>query len=406
MIFAQTRNYIRTHWQIMLWYAGMFILLSGVLFWQLGSLIPGYSVNELAAYETGLNLSKLMDNPFNAPFVIAVKGASYLVHDGLLATRLVAVGCGLLVLGAFAALLRHWHDNTTAILGTLLFGLSAWFLHVARLGTPEVLQFGIFLLVAVGFWLRRTNHWLALTACFVLVASLLYVPGMIWFIAVGLIWQWKTIDAVFKKHLITVSIAALALLASLIPLGWSMYKNHVLIKSWLGLPQTWPAPLEILDNITKVPYHLFVHNGANAETWLGTAPILDVFALSMFLLGVYLYLRYGKLLRTRVFIILGITLTALMAIGGSATFTVIMPFVYLVVAGGLAYLLGQWFKVFPRNPLARSLGWIGISTLVGLSCSYQLTHYFVGWPNVTATHETFFIKQDERGTLYRSNLLQ
>ncbi|HEX8762679.1 MAG TPA: hypothetical protein VF733_02855 [Candidatus Saccharimonadales bacterium] len=406
MSFAQTRNYIKTHWQVVLWYVGLFVVLGGALFWQLGSLVPGYSVGELASYESGTNLSKLLDNPFNAPFALAIKGVSYLIHDSLLATRLVAVGGGLLVLGAFAALLRHWHDNTTAILGTLLFGLSAWFLHIARLGTPEVLQFGVFLLVAAGFWLRRTNHWLALAVCFLLVVSLVYVPGMIWFIAVGLVWQWKTIDAVFKKHLVTVSLAGLVLLAALVPLAWSLYKHHILIKSWLGLPETWPAPLEILKNAAKVPFHLFVHNSANAETWLGTAPILDVFTLSMFLLGVYLYLRYGKLLRTRLFIVLGLMLTALMAIGSSATFTVIMPFVYLVAAGGLAYLLGQWFKVFPRNPLARSLGWAGISVLVGLACGFQLVHYFVGWPHVTATHETFFVKQNEHGTLYRSNLLQ
>jgi hypothetical protein len=402
MSLERFRNYTKTHWHIVLWYVGLFIILGTALYWRLGTLVPGYSPNEAGNYLLSTNLKALLDNPLNAPFVIAVKAVNYLIKDGLLATRLVAVGCGLAVLGTFAALLRYWHDNTTAIIGTLLFGLSAWFLHVARLGTPEILLFGVFLLAAAGFWLRHTNHWLALSVCFLLVAGLLYVPGMVWFIILGLIWQWKTIDAVFKKHLAAVSIAGLGLLAALVPLVWAFYKHHALIKPWLGLPETWPGIMQIGENILKIPYHLFIHNEANPEMWLGTAPILDVFSLSMFGLGVYLYLRFGKLVRTRLFILIGAVMSGLMAVGSSMTFTVIMPFVYLVVAGGVAYLMGQWFKVFPRNPIARTIGWSCIGIVVALACSFHLVHYFKGWPNVKATHDTFFVQQNEQGTLLRA----
>lgn len=381
----------------MLWYAGLFALLGGALYWQLGTLLPGYSQSEAATYQASLSLKKLLDNPLNAPFVVAVKAVNYVVRDGFLATRLTAVGCGLVVLAAFAALLRQWHDNTTAIIGTLLFGMSAWFLHTARLGAPEVLLFGVFLLVAAGFWLKRTNHWLALAVCFALAAGLLYVPGMIWFVLFGIIWQWRTIDAIFKKHLAVISLASVGLLAALAPLGWALYKHHELIKPWLGLPASWPSPAEMLSNLLHVPYNLFIRGSANPETWLGTAPILDVFSLSMFALGVYLYLRYGKLLRTRLFISIGAVMAALMTLGGPITYTVVMPFVYLVVAGGVSYLMGQWFKVFPRNPIARGIGWTAIGLVVALACSFHLVHYFQGWPHVTATHETFFIQQNSQG---------
>ncbi len=402
MSLDRLRNYTKTHWHIVLWYSGLFVLLGAALYWQLGSLLPGYSPSEAGTYQASLSLKKLLDNPLNAPFIVAVKAVAYLVHDGLLATRLVAAGCGLVVLGAFAALLRHWHDNTTAIIGALMFGMSAWFLHTARFGAPEVLLFGVFLLVAAGFWLKRTNHWLALVICFLLAAGLLYVPGMIWFAVFGIIWQWRTIDAVFKKHLVVISASGIGLLAALVPLGWAFYKHHELVKPWLGLPNSWPTPAEMLSNLLHVPYNLFIRPEANPETWLGTAPILDIFSLSMFALGMYLYLRYGKLLRTRLFISIGAVMTALMALGGPMTFTVVMPFVYLVVAGGVSYLMGQWFKVFPRNPIARSLGWTAIGAVVVLSCSFHLVHYFKGWPHVTATHETFFVRQNKQGTLQRT----
>jgi hypothetical protein len=66
-----------------------------------------------------------------------------------------------------------------------------------------------------------------------------------------------------------------------------------------------------------------------------------------------------------------------------------MPIIYLVVAAGIAHLLNQWFSVFPRNPIARTIGWSLIGIVLVLVCSFHLVHYFVGWPQASATHEVF-----------------
>jgi len=370
-------------------YAGLFALLGGALFWQLASLLPGYSAIEVATYNGAQHLRALLDNPINAPFYLAVKAAGYAFADNLVAARVAAAAAGVVVLGAFAILLRRWHGKWTAVIGTVLFGLSAWFLHAARLGSPEVMLFVVFLLTVSGYWLRRTNHWLALLCCFLLVGVALYTPGMIWFVALGLLWQWKTIDAVFKKHLVIVTLGALLLFAALVPLGWALYHNHALVMPLLGLPTDWPTPLAMLENIFKVPYHLFVRNEANPVGWLGTAPILDVFSLTMFVLGGYIYLKKIRLLRTPLFLSVFILTGVLMAVGSSVTFTVIIPFVYLVIATGVSRLIDMWMDVFPRNPIARSVGWIAVAAIVVLACSFQLTHYFIGWPEAAATHEAF-----------------
>lgn len=394
MSVERLRTQITLPWHSLTLYGGLLGLLGAALYWRLGSLVPGYHPAELQTYQASLSLSQLFDNPLNAPFLLVVKALSYVFPDGLLSVRLAATLFGAATLILFAVLLRQWHDTRTAIIGTLLFGVSAWFLHTARFGTPEVLLFGVFLLTVCGFWLKQRKSWLALLVCFLGTAALLYVPGMIWFVGLGIVWQWKTLDRIFKKHLVTVTIAGLAMLGALAPLGWALYRDHSLIRPFLGLPQDWPAPLEMARNVLEIPFHFLVKNEANPAIWLGTAPVLDVFSLVMFVLGGYLYLRHVKLARTPLFIAIMLLAVVLMAIGSPITFSVIMPFVYLVIAAGIAHLFNQWFMVFPRNPIARGIGLTFICLLTALVCAYHLTHYFVGWPHAAATREVYTIQSD------------
>lgn len=386
----KVRQYLIIHWRQVLTGTVLALAVLGALIWQLNSLVPGYSPAEVATYNNSLSLRAILDNPLNAPFLIAVRALIFIHPDSYLAVRIVSAVVGLVTLIVFALLLNHWHNTRTAVIGTFLFGLSAWFLHTARLGTPDVLLFGVFVLAAAGFWLKQTNNRLALFACFLGTAMLLYVPGMIWFIILGMIWQWKSIDRVFKRHLGIVSAGTLLLLGALVPLGWALYKHHNLIRPYLGLPDSWPTPWVMIRHAVEAPFHLFVRNAPDPATWLGTAPIFDVFTLAMLAVGAFIYLRNVRLARTPIFLFIFLFTWAMMIIGSPAiSFTVIIPFLYIVIAGGANYLLQQWFTVFPKNPIARSIGWGLVSIVVALSCGYQLTHYFIGWPQTTATHEVF-----------------
>lgn len=396
MNISKVRSFVQSHAKSLILYGSLFAVLAAILAWQLTSLVPGYSSTEVKTFETSQSLSfdNVLDNPLYLLFTLPVKLLSLAIPDTIAVTRIIAVIGGFTTLIIFASLLRAWHGRRTAIFGTILFGTSAWFLHVARFGGPEVVYFGVFALVACGFWLKHSASRLALALAFVLCALLLYVPGFIWFIAIGITWQWKTVDRLLKKHLLTTTLAGLGFLAALIPLGWGLYKNTELIKPWLGLPADWPSLMEIGRNVLEVPFYFLVRGETNPELWLGTAPIFDVFSLAMLLLGGILYARHIRLSRTILIAAIGIVTTILMAIGGTISYTVLLPFAYLVIAAGAAYLLEQWFKVFPRNPIARSIGIVTLCVVVGLACLFQMTHYFVGWPDAQATHETYQISSD------------
>jgi hypothetical protein len=69
--------------------------------------------------------------------------------------------------------------------------------------------------------------------------------------------------------------------------------------------------------------------------------------------------------------------------------TLLLPFVYAVIAAGISYVLDEWYSVFPRNPFARSFGLIVITAVVLMSSYYQITRFLVVWPQAPETREVY-----------------
>jgi hypothetical protein len=384
-----------TYWQPTVFY-GMLIVFFGLLLWfRLAVLVGGYSGHELETAQISTSLRHIIDNPINAPFTI-VAYLFGLLHIGnsLFDVRAAATVYGLLTLTTFYWLVRLWHGERSAILGTVVFGCSAWFLHIARLGTPEVLLFILLTLAASSVWLKHTDNRLILLGGFGLAATLLYIPGAIWLLVVGTIWQFKTVKHLFKEHLNIMAIGSLGFLALSGPLVWAIYQNHVTAKIMLGLPATgWPDPVQSLQRLAHVPYNLLIRGPLDAEHWLGRLPFLDAFSIVMLIFGVYLYLRHWRLVRSKMVgaaLVLG---AVLIAVGGAVTISIVMPFVYVLIAAGIGFMLDRWQQVFPRNVIAQTVSIALISLAVIASSWYGLRHYFVAWPNAPATKQVFVNKQ-------------
>jgi hypothetical protein len=372
-------------------YGGLFTFLAALLAWRLNTLLPGYSHTALQSYQSGQNLHAIIDNPINAPFSVLAYGVR-LLHSSqsLLCLRMATAAAAFAVLIIFCLLLRYWHNARTAFFGTLLLGTSSAFLYVARAGTPAILLFGLFVLVACGVWLRATNSRLAVVLGLVIAAMLVYVPGMIWLIGLGLVWQWKAVDRTFKKHLGAVTVGGLLFVALLAPLGFGLSKHPTLIKQLLNLPaQGWPNPFTVIHNLINVPLHIFVRGSSDGALVLSQVPMLDFFAAAMFLLGGYLYLRYIGLHRSNLLIAIFVAGAAVISLGGAATASLLLPFLYVVIAVGVNYMFEQWFAVFPRNPIAQGVGLAAIGVIVALACAYHLRLYFVAFPQA-ATSQTYF----------------
>lgn len=383
------KMYLQKNWINVLSYAVLFGLIGALLIFRLSTMLPGYSSEEVATYNAAMDVRHWLDNPFNLPYLILVKLLSYVKDDSYIVTRLASAIFGFCSLIVFARLLHFWQDMRTSIIGTLLLGISPWFLHIARFGSPEVLSLGVFVVMAAAFWARQSRSWLPLALTFISMAICLYIPGMVWFIFFGLLWQGKNILAVLRSSVWAIIGAIVAFLLIVAPLGYAFWNHTSLLLPYLGLPTHTPDLVETARKVALFPYHLLVHAAPNPVLWLGKAPLLDAFSMAMFFLGGYLYGRQYKLGRTPVFLSVILITLILSALGNYVSLNIILPFVYVLIAVGVSYLLDSWFIVFPLNPIARTLGWILMLAILGIVCLYSLNHYFVGWPSARETYDAY-----------------
>ncbi len=145
----------------------------------------------------------------------------------------------------------------------------------------------------------------------------------------------------------------------------------------------------MLNHFLSVPKNLFVMGPDDPVRWLGQLPLLGVLEIAMFILGVYFYVTHLQAARARLIIILSVASWLLIGVGGLASLSLIVPVVYLVVTTGIAYMLREWLKVFPSNPIARAIGVSVVMIAVLLTSVYQTRSYFVAWRYSDDTAKVF-----------------
>ena len=193
-------------------------------------------------------------------------------------------------------------------------------------------------------------------------------------------WQW----------LVLVVVAALFLA----PLLLAFTRHPSLVQTWAGLPAHFTAPGHIVRQLVHSVSFLAYRGPIDPQRWLDRLPILDIFALVMLVLGVFFYARHAWAPRTRQLVGLGLVSAAFFAIGGPVSLSLVVPLAYLIVTAGIGFLLHEWLHVFPKNVLARSVGYTILGLVVGAACIYNLRSYFVAWPHSPSTMAAYRIRHE------------
>jgi hypothetical protein len=279
-------------------------------------------------------------------------------------------------------------------MATLLFLTSAWFLHFARLGTPTIMLASSIGMLWVGLRLKSVSSpriRTILASIFILGTSM-YVPGLAWLIVPMLIWQRRLVLFEFSKIPKTLAACTwVAVIIGLAPLVYGLVRHPLLIRDWLMIPSridiglfwsyAWHLPLWFILRGPELPVY-----------WLGHVPMLDSFSVVMAILGIFVLSRFRLLDRVRAvtaIILLSLILTVL---NGWLALVIALPMIFVLVASGVALFLQQWFTVFPRNPLARTVGITLVAFVVVLAGYYNLRHYFIAWPRDPTTRQVFNLK--------------
>lgn len=363
----------------------------GVVFgFKLGSSTNGVSTPEQQYVHSVVSGQGIVNNPSFAIHKVPVYALFKLHVSNIAAYRAVSTVFAVSAVIASFFILRRWYSNRVAGLGSALLLTSAWTLHVGRLATPESTFLLVLPLLAIFLWLIDTDSRWAFTI-FLLVAGLsLYLPGFVWLIVFFAIWQRKIIRAHYKKSKIFNKIlGGLAVVVALVSIIYASFQSVNILLVTVGLPTSIPSASTLLNNAINIPRYLFWQGPNDPVRWLGRIPLLDVFSVVMLGLGTYRLRFYKHKNRALLTVGMASVMAVLIILGGAVTVTALMPIVYLLIAGGLAFMLQQWMTVFPRNPIARMTGFALMSAVVLLVVYYHTSMYFVAWARAPETRHVF-----------------
>lgn len=369
------------------------------LFWfKLDDITPGISPNEqptvTLVQSRSLSGRDILENPLYLPYKMPMYILEKLGLTGLLWIRSIGAMFGLISVLSFFYIAKYWHSTRVAFLGTVIFLTSSWLLHASRLASPETTYLLLSLLLLIGTRIEQGDHpFIMLSSATLLGSLLLYVPGLVWLIIPGAVWQRKRILDQFAdvKKLWNILIPV-GFLLLMLPLLYSLIANPELLPEWLGLGNNFSGIRAEVVELIKLPVQLLVISNPNPLITIGRIPVVDIAAGALAVIGVYFYtlkLRLDRSITIFTLLLLGSILAVVLDL---QTLSIILPFFYLLSCGGIALLFHQWFKVFPRNPLARGIGIFLITAVVLSSSFYNLKHYFVAWPNAPQTKQHFNIE--------------
>lgn len=368
------------------------LLIVGCLLYGYGAryFLPQLSASEVQTIQQSSTFHSLVTNPLWLHY----KTIQYIAQKlGAEATTLRWVSglFAMIIVVSFYSLTRRFYSQRVSVLTTVLFGVSATTLTLSRVATPAILLLTPVMLASNIAWFRASRHTrFSPFIIFPLVIISLYTPGTIWFVAILAIWFRKDIPIAYK-HLRKkwISFGALAGLLLLLPLLYGFINDPQLIKSWLLLPQKFSFS-DTLQSLRSIPAAFLYKSRPNPAYNLGTLPLLDAFTGTMVLIGLYSYRKKVKLQRTVIYVVGALVSVLLASINDNQLYLVIsLPFIYLLAAEGLHFMLTQWRSVFPRNPIARYVGTVFMSLAVFATCSYHLNRYFLAWVNSPATKKVF-----------------
>lgn len=370
------------------------VLIFMAFFWHLSSLTGGLSPAENLSRINSHSLSAILNNPINAPHT-ALQYLLFKAHlDGIFFLRLASVIFGLMFLASFYKISKHWFGRFVASVTTLLLGMTPIFILASRNATPDIMYLSPLLVGALYFWLTRMAEpaWYAYLLFILAGCLVVYTPGLVWLLALGLFAIRNNLKPLIKLYDIKIQLAsAFIILACLAPLVAGLIKHPELVRHWLLLPDNlWH--LQVLENVGWAFLSVFWHSSQHHDLQIDTLPITTNAQLFLSIFGIYaLWSRaQDKLIYLAATLLLIVLGSGLANNFGFLTLSIVP--VILLAAAGLRYLHMEWQGVFPRNPLPRGLALFLIALVSLASINYGIRYSLLAWPNTVSTKATYVIK--------------
>jgi hypothetical protein len=396
------RAWAADNWKLSVVIVAVIVALALLLTFKLGSFAGGLSGSEANLKTQVATDSFGASNIIREPLFLPYKGLLYLLQytpfTGPTGIRSISALFGLLGVLAMFYIFKKWYTLRIAVLGSVLYATTSWFLHTSRYADQASAYLLVPLLAAAMIALQaKARSRLAMAAVLVFGLSALYIPGVILFLLPALIIKRKVIFRALRLqplwYEILVGIIGLLLLSPLVvmlvkPLQGSSALSN--LSQLVGLPGSdFHSVKDMLFTLKDRLSDIFAYNTAGPIFAPGHVPWFDICTTVLVVVGMVQFVRYWRLDRSKLIALTAVLSLLLIALGGPVSSVILLPFLFLFAVEGLKWLLEIWLEIFPRNPFARGFAVSMICILTFSVAFYQVNKYFFAWAKAPETRQVF-----------------
>ncbi len=364
---SQVNDFLIYRWRYILAYTFVGLIMA-VVVTIAGVYVPGAlrSGEMNAALQSGALSVESLDPRMviDLPYHILQRLCFMAFGVSIISIKLPSIILGLATILGVYLLTRTWFRRNVAVLTTAIAVTSVQFLFMLQDGTPNIMFsfLTVWLLFAATYVTRNktfSTFWKVLTG--ILMAAALYTP-------LGLYLVLAVLTTAFFhphiRHLIRrfsrprLWIGVVLGVLSAVPLVYASFLNTDVIFTLIGIPT---STINFRDNLVQLFFDFF--GFASSATSYFIRPVYSLGLLLLIAVGLYKLFTYKYTARSYVVLTLGIILVPLIIFNPEHV-THLFPLACLMTALGLATLITDWYKLFPRNPYARVAGLIPLSILV------------------------------------------
>lgn len=303
----------------------------------------------------------------NLPLHLLQLASFSLFGVSIFSIKLPAIIMSVVAGAAIFFLLRRWFKSNVAILSMLIMTATGQFIFLAQNATSHIfyVAFSALILLFASLILQKAKgHLVWKIGLAISVALSCYTPYFI-YVNLGLL-----IAALFhphpRHHILRRSqrlnwlIAGGVFALFLAPLIYLCINSPELFRVILGHEA---LQLDVISNI-----HILLQSYFWIEPIVlnnRIAPAVDFSALALMVLGFIVLFRHRYTARSYIIVAWLLITLPIIVLRPHLTSIVIVP-LFILLAIGVETLLSEWYRLFPKNPYARTAGLIMIVGLIGV----------------------------------------
>ncbi|TAK89688.1 glycosyltransferase family 39 protein [Patescibacteria group bacterium] len=395
--------------------------------WQLDNTPPGLHPDEAA---NGLDVFDILQGHLQVFFernggreglffYLQAVGVS-IFGNTILGLRIAPALLGTAAVAAVYLWAASWFNRRTALIAALFMAVTPWAVIISRDGFRASM---LMLMIPLTLWLItkaiRSNRWYWFAGAgvsfglgfYTYIAYRMFPLALVAAAAFVLIWRRNWIQQYWRG----LAVFGLAAAIVLIPLGLYAIGNPSAIAgrpggvSFANPDLNHGNPIGTLaDSTIKTVLMFNVHGDENYRHGMGGESMLNLFVGIMFVLGIIIAisrikrLSYFALLMVFGSMLLPAALTAEGLPHGLRSVGALAPAVVLA-ALGTNFLLYQWQRTFPLNPVARNSGTAAIVILLALTVYHGYASYFIAWANSPEVYKSYSEENVALSEYYNAN---